>query len=548
MKHVGALLLAVMMLIVSTYPGQLYAGEIASQNNTAQEEDPQTWKEQGIGLTDFYSSQEETTGPRKAQRTVGASSFLKDAEKGIDVSAWQGDIDWKKVKASGIKFAIIRVAFRYSESGTLDTDIKAIENLKEAKAAGLKVGAYIYSQAITAAEGAAEAAYAIKLVKQSGVKLDIPVVMDFEYYSSSSGADGRLYRAKLTKTQGTKVCLGFIRKAKALGYKSMVYANRSMLNSQVNADTIEKEAEIWLAEWEISKPLYKGTYTYWQYTNSGVVSGINGKVDMDYHLKNDSSDETPVVEDPEDDTERTEEVDGKKITYTPLYDEDGMTMVKASMRKGPGSTFDEVMQVPSYQHFTINGKTNKWYRVSYESNGVTYEGYLRQSSVCFDSEVPEQVVQKRPYQRKYQTTVRWNKISGASKYRIYRYNYNTKKYVAIADVAGNVSSYVDKKVKANTEYKYRVRAYKKVKDKEIYGPRSEYRKTYTSGRTGYVNTTSGLNARKKVRGSMPVICVLDYKENVTIIKNSGEYYKVLFDHEEITKTGYVSKYYISFKK
>lgn len=114
---------------------------------------------------------------------------------GIDVSSYQKTIDWNKVKADGIDYAFVRVAFRgYGDAGTLNTDGKFAENLKNAPAAGVKTGAYIYSQAITVKEAVEEANFILKHIK--GYDVTLPVVIDYEYAATGVG---RLYNAKLSK-------------------------------------------------------------------------------------------------------------------------------------------------------------------------------------------------------------------------------------------------------------------------------------------------------------------------------------------------------------
>ncbi|MCQ2507553.1 MAG: hypothetical protein MJ097_02050 [Dorea sp.] len=202
-------------------------------------------------------------------------------EKGIDVSEWQGEIDWKKVAKDGIQFAIIRVAHRDPESGELFKDKRAADNLKAAKKAGIEVGAYIYSQAISTEEAKDEVLFADKVIRKSGVELDLPLVMDFEYMSGIYGDTGRLYNAGLSMKAATNVCTSFFEVADEKGYVPMLYANSWMLGSAIDAEKLSKTGKIWIAEYEESVS-YKGTYDYWQYSAWGSVDGISGNVDLDY--------------------------------------------------------------------------------------------------------------------------------------------------------------------------------------------------------------------------------------------------------------------------
>lgn len=195
---------------------------------------------------------------------------------GIDVSKWNGSINWAKVKKAGIEFAIIRVGNRGVYDGSLNEDPLYAQNIKGAVAAGIKVGVYIYSQATTTGEAVAEADYVLKRIKN--YKITMPVVIDYEYFD---GPSGRLYDAHLSKSQATKVCEAFCERVKKAGYTPMIYANASMLNNQLNASVLEKKYNIWLASWGTSNS-YNGLYDYWQYSSSGAVDGISGRVDCNF--------------------------------------------------------------------------------------------------------------------------------------------------------------------------------------------------------------------------------------------------------------------------
>ncbi|MBQ6583225.1 MAG: hypothetical protein IJH77_05295 [Mogibacterium sp.] len=203
---------------------------------------------------------------------LGHSSFLK----GIDVSYWQGTINWTKVKAAGIQFAILRCAYRTESSGELNTDSTFVTNMKGAQAAGIPVGVYIYSQAINASEGVAEANYAINLIEKSGCKSNVkyPVVIDSEGSSSS-----RLVK-KATVTSRTAAAAAFCEQVIKKGYTPMIYASTSWLNNKLDMTKLRKY-KVWVAQY-YKEVTYEGPYQCWQYTSSGSVNGISGRVDMNY--------------------------------------------------------------------------------------------------------------------------------------------------------------------------------------------------------------------------------------------------------------------------
>ena len=205
--------------------------------------------------------------------------------KGIDVSKWQGDIDWTAVKNSGVEFVIVRVGYRGSGNGNLAEDEMYQENIEGALNAGLKVGAYIFSQAISEQEAIEEADYLLERVYKYDITL--PLVIDYEY---ASGNTGRLYDANLSREQATAVVNAFCARVTQYGYTGMVYANRSMLTNDLNASDIEDKYRVWLANYQtppmtdFGNPttIYQGKYDFFQFSSSGSVPGVNGNVDLDY--------------------------------------------------------------------------------------------------------------------------------------------------------------------------------------------------------------------------------------------------------------------------
>lgn len=191
---------------------------------------------------------------------------------GIDVSSWQGTINWEKVAAAGVEFVFIRGAYRGTSTGALGKDGRFEEYLEKASAAGLKVGVYIYSQAITENEAREEAEFLLELL--DGRYIDLPLVIDYEYY----GYGGRLYNAKLTDRQRTDICLAFCEAVESAGYDAMVYGNASMLGVDMYAEELE---QVWLAHYT-KKTGYKGEYEFWQCSASGSIPGISGNVDLDF--------------------------------------------------------------------------------------------------------------------------------------------------------------------------------------------------------------------------------------------------------------------------
>lgn len=189
--------------------------------------------------------------------------------RGIDVSKYQGNIDWGAVAASGINFAIIRVGYRGSSTGVLVEDPYFKKNIAGATRAGIKVGVYFFTQAVSEAEAVEEASMAMSLV--SGYRMTYPIFIDTE--SASNGrANG------LSKSARTAVVKAFCQTVRNGGYKAGVYASKSWFNNQLSASSLSNYY-IWVAQYS-SSCTYSGKKDIWQYSSKGSVSGIKGNVDM----------------------------------------------------------------------------------------------------------------------------------------------------------------------------------------------------------------------------------------------------------------------------
>ncbi len=218
--------------------------------------------------------------PLEEDRTLYAR-WEKNADitlRGIDAARYQGEVDWEAVKAGGISFVFLRLGYRGYTSGGLNKDDNFEVNYEGAKAAGLDVGVYIFSQAVSEAEAVEEARYV--LGELNGRALDLPVVLDYELATDSSGYLGRLYEAGLNGEQYAAVCLAFCREVEACGYTAAVYAGQSMLRDTVGEALTEEGYSVWLAHWTV-QTRFNGAYDYWQYSGSGRAEGIGTEVDLD---------------------------------------------------------------------------------------------------------------------------------------------------------------------------------------------------------------------------------------------------------------------------
>ena len=192
---------------------------------------------------------------------------------GIDVSKYQGEIDWDKVANAGIAFVIIRIGGRgYGAAGNLYADDKAQAYYAGAKAAGLKVGAYFFSQSIQVSEAQEEAEYALELTKDW--QLDMPIVYDWEYVSESA-------RTANTDAETVTACAAaFCDKIEAAGKQAMIYI-RPELNKLILSELTAYAQWVALYSDQMDYPYH---FEMWQYTNTGRVPGVKGNVDIDLYM------------------------------------------------------------------------------------------------------------------------------------------------------------------------------------------------------------------------------------------------------------------------
>ena len=195
-------------------------------------------------------------------------------QKGMDVSTFQGEIDWEKVKAAGIEFAMVRAGFG-KDAG--QTDAQFARNMAGAAKAGVPVGAYWFSYALSPEAAREEARTALEMIKP--YKLAYPVAYDYEYdtvrYAEENGVS-------VTRELATACCKAFCEELEAAGYLPMVYTSLDFLRRYVDAEEIGRD--VWLAQYN-ETPTYEGEIGMWQHTSTGRVDGVAGNVDLDVCYK-----------------------------------------------------------------------------------------------------------------------------------------------------------------------------------------------------------------------------------------------------------------------
>ncbi len=195
---------------------------------------------------------------------------------GVDVSIHQNDIDWKKVKESGIDFAMIRLGYRGYGTGEALIDENFVQNIEGAAAAGIDTGVYFFSQAITVDEAIEEAQMVIDALK--GYDVTYPVVYDWEIiYDDKARTDD------VPVDVLTDCCVAFCEAVKDAGYTPMVYQNKKTTMFKLDLERLT-DYDFWLAEYN-SNPSYYYDFTMWQYTSTGSVPGIEGDVDLNISFK-----------------------------------------------------------------------------------------------------------------------------------------------------------------------------------------------------------------------------------------------------------------------
>lgn len=225
---------------------------------------------------DQINAEAEDTGVKDALSEADGTEInlakLADGDYyfGIDVSKWNKEIDWNKVAAAGVDFAIIRCGYRGSISGSLVEDPYFKKNIEGAREAGIKVGLYFFTQAVTEVEAVEEASMVLTLCKEYFV--GYPIFIDTE----SAGGGGRA--DALDKQTRTLVCKAFCETIQSAGYTPGIYASKNWYSNNLLSGTLSNYA-IWLAQYS-QAPTYDGVYHLWQYTSKGKIDGISGNVDL----------------------------------------------------------------------------------------------------------------------------------------------------------------------------------------------------------------------------------------------------------------------------
>lgn len=198
------------------------------------------------------------------------------SHKGIDISKYQGDIDFSKVKNSGVEYAMVRCGYRSYGSGVLTEDTSFNTYVTDALKNNINVGVYFFTQAVSVSEAEEEADFVLNMIRP--FKVTYPIVLDVEEIFDDS-----FRQENLSKEELTDVIVAFCEKIKNAGYTPMVYGNLKCFAGMVDMTRLESY-EKWLAYYD-DEPYLPYEMSMWQYSESGKIDGIDGKVDMDISFK-----------------------------------------------------------------------------------------------------------------------------------------------------------------------------------------------------------------------------------------------------------------------
>ena len=296
------------------------------------------------------------TGKEVSAEEAVAKYETNETSMGIDVSTWNGKIDWKKVKEAGIKFAMIRIGFRGYESGKIMMDNTFYQNIQGALANNINVGIYFFTAAVNEREAQEEAAWVTEIIKNYDISY--PIAYDIEIFGNRE--DTRM--KGLSDHQITNNTLAFCNYIRSKGYTPMIYSYLNAFNTKLEVGRFGNN-RVWLAHYTDSTN-YTGNYHMWQYTSSGSVPGINGRVDMNvsyFSVTNDITKRQTIsgINSNANDIGLT----FKDISVNATMKEDTI------LRTTPSLTVpNKAGSISSGTSITITGISDSFVRISYDGN------------------------------------------------------------------------------------------------------------------------------------------------------------------------------------
>lgn len=497
-------------------------------DNTMEKTEPTIDQEPRFSARDFSKRSSQSKGPYLSTTYTHADAFDgMTIYNGIDVSYYQGKINWEKVRDAGTDFAFIRAGYRGYSTGTLVTDNSFAANVEGALKAGISVGLYFYTEAVNTKEAIEEANYCLDLAKD--YKINFPIVFDFELTNTA----GRLVKAKLSKSAATANCKAFCETIQAAGYTPMIYANRNDLMNKIDGASLSKSFPIWLAQYA-SKPTYTGSYQFWQYTSEGKVNGVSGPVDCNFWYSNKAIESEPFARTATACSLKTSNISkvadktysGKAFKPSPTVTLDGKKLTKGT-------------------DYSLSYKNNQ--EVGTATITVKAKGlYTGSKSVTFKI-LPKKMtaIKKKLYSSQIHFT--WAQNTSADGYQIFRKNTfgEDTAYTKIKTYKKNTKlAYKDKNLLEDHEYYYRFRSFKTVNGKKYYSGYKEFTLSTTNqkGKTAYAAKAAKLYQTPDVTGflmaKIPKKASFTYLGR-TYLTEDTFFYHVTYYQNNVGYTGYL---------
>ena len=435
-----------------------------------------------------------------------SSSYLKlnPIEKGIDVSKWNGSINWKSVKASGIDYVIIRAGYGTS---TVDTQFKTY--IEGAINAGLKIGVYWFSYATSPEKAVIEAQKCLETISPYKNSISYPVFFDYEYdsvnYAKKNGIN-------VTKDLATNMANSFINTVKSQGYSTGIYTNKDFSSTYFTNDLINSN-NLWVAQYNSTNTFGK-PYSMWQYSEKGSVPGISGYVDLNYTFLNTFGSNSASADIPSSSVEK------------------GVASVNLNFRNGPSTSSSVITTIPMNTSFDVIDKSiSGWYKIEYK--GVT--GYVSSAYVALNSGNIEDDNVEKPSTSSEEgiTTANVNFRNSAS----------TSSSIIATIPKDTTIKILDKSTSGWYKIEYKgVTGYVSSEYVTLNGNSTNDSTSTPSTSTQKGVTTANLNLRKSASTSSSIVATIPKNTTIEIVdKSTSGWYKVKYNNN----TGYVSSSYVN---
>ena len=458
---------------------------------------------------------------------------LNPIQKGIDVSKWNGTVDWNKVKASGIDYVIIRAGF-----GSSTVDPYFHSHIQGAINAGLEVGVYWFSYATSEAKAKIEAQKCLDTISPYKDNISYPVFFDFEYDSVDYAVKQGV---AITKDLATNMANTFLDYVESQGYMSGLYTNNDFGSRYFSKDLLSS-SYLWVAQYS-SVCTYPTPYMMWQYTDKGTIDGIgtssNPKYfDMNYTFLRPSNSSTNT----------TTKIDLSKCS-----------VAKIDSQVYTGQEIKPSVKVSYEGNELVLGKD---YEINYSNNisigtaKVTITGigdYKGSIETTFEiiKYVPQKVTNISVSKKTSNSlTFSWSKLNDVTGYEIYKYDAATKSYKLLKNINSNsTTSYTDSNLNPLTSYSYKIRGYKVINGEYFYGDFSDvFKETTLISEISVIKTgvtTTGLNVRKGPSTSYDKVGYLASGSKVEIVGTDSKtgWYKIKYNGGY----AYVSNLYVTIQ-